>query len=284
VKKLAKFVKVMGWQVDVFDPMATRERFPEADSVSTELNVDALTIRPISFAVIATQGHDDEAALAVAACRSSRSSRAKRNMTVASNICARRAWATNRLRASNRPLVSTGYLEETMALKIKGNVTVDAPRDVVWNLLFDTQFLQQVIGKIPGITVEKIAQVSDDKYEAVATMGVAMVKGKYDGTISILEKRPTEFVKFHGEGKGGGNWTSGDMGLTLAQQDGKTIMTYDGSGNVSGALASVGQRLIDTVGKQFIQHGTKAFAEEIAARMHEKQGAPIGPAAAPKSN
>ena len=171
-----------------------------------------------------------------------------------------------------------------MALKLQGNVTVDAPRDEVWNLLFDTQFLQQVINKIPGITVEKIVQVADDQYEAVATMGVAMVKGKYDGTISILEKRPAEFVKFHGESKGGGNWTSGDMGLTLKEQDGKTILTYDGSGNVGGALASVGQRLIDTVGKQFIQHGTKAFAEEIAARTRAKSGAVEEPTVAPSTS
>ncbi len=169
-----------------------------------------------------------------------------------------------------------------MALKMQGNVTVDAPRDQVWNLLFDTQFLQQVINKIPGIKVEKIVQVADDKYEASATMGVAMVKGKYDGTISVLEKRAPEYVRFRGDGKGGGNWTSGEMGLTLTDQGGKTLLTYDGGGNVSGALASVGQRLIDTVGKQFIQNGTKAFAEEIAARTRAQQGAaqPAAPAPA----
>jgi carbon monoxide dehydrogenase subunit G len=165
-----------------------------------------------------------------------------------------------------------------MALKMQGNITVDAPREQVWNLLFDMQFLQQVINKIPGITVEKIVQVADDKYEATATMGVAMVKGKYAGTISVIEKRAPEFVKFRGDGKGSGNWTSGEMGLTLTDQGGKTLLTYDGSGNVSGALASVGQRLIDTVGKQFIQHGTKAFAEEIAARTRAKQGAAQKPA------
>ena len=168
-----------------------------------------------------------------------------------------------------------------MALKMQGSVNVDAPREEVWALLFDTQFLQQVINKIPGITVEKIVQVAEDKFEASATMGVAMVKGKYDGTISVLEKRTPEFVKFRGDGKGGGNWTSGEMGLTLVDQGGKTVLTYDGSGNVSGALASVGQRLIDTVGKQFVQHGTKAFAEEIAARTRATRGAAQQPAVAP---
>lgn len=160
-----------------------------------------------------------------------------------------------------------------MALKMQGKVAVDAPREEVWNLLFDLEFLQQVLNKIPGITVERLVQVADDKYEATATMGVAMVKGKYDGTITVLAKRAPELVRFRGEGKGGGNWTSGEMGLTLESQDGKTLMAYDGSGNVSGALASVGQRLIDSVGKQFIQHGTKAFADEIAARMRAKPAA-----------
>ena len=168
-----------------------------------------------------------------------------------------------------------------MALKIQGSITVDAPREEVWNLLFDTEFLQQVINKIPGITVKKIVQVTDDKYEASATMGVAIVKGKYDGTITVLEKRAPEYVRFRGEGKGGGNWTSGEMGLTLADRDGKTLLTYDGSGNVSGTLASVGQRLIDTVGKQFIQNGTKAFAEDIAARTRAKQGTAQKPTVAP---
>lgn len=151
-----------------------------------------------------------------------------------------------------------------MALKMQGSVLVDASREEVWDKLFDTEFLKTVLNKIPGITVESLTQVSPDRYEGTVTMGVAMVKGKYDGAITVLEKRPLEYVKFHGEGKSTGDWTSGDMALTLTDQDGKTMMAYDGGGNVSGRLASVGQRLIDTVGKHFIQHGTKAFAAALA--------------------
>ncbi len=153
-----------------------------------------------------------------------------------------------------------------MALKIQGSVLVDAPRDQVWNLLFDPEVLKDMAGKVPGITVESLVQVSEDKYEGTATIGVAMVKGKYAGTISVLEKRKPEFAKYHGEGKSGANWASGDMSLTLADQAGKTLMAYEGVGNVGGTLASVGQRLIDTVGKHFIAHGTKALAEELAKR------------------
>jgi hypothetical protein len=169
-----------------------------------------------------------------------------------------------------------------MPLKMQGTVKVDALRAEIWNQLFDTQFLMLVLNKIPGIHVEKLDLVSPDKYEGTMTMGVAMIKGKYDGTITVLEKRAPEYVKFHGEGKGGGDWTSGDMALTLVEQEGQTLMTYEGTGSVSGKMASVGQRLIDTVGKHFVQHGTKALAEEMAARTHANEAAPSNPAKATK--
>ncbi len=53
--------------------------------------------------------------------------------------------------------------------------------------------------------------------------------------------------------------------MTLTEQGDQTRLDYVGEGNINGPLASVGQRLIDTVGKQIIQNGTKALAEELAA-------------------
>jgi carbon monoxide dehydrogenase subunit G len=155
---------------------------------------------------------------------------------------------------------------EKMSLKIQGHVVVDAPRDDVWKLLFDTNVLIAMANRIPGITVERLAQIAEDKYEGSASIGVGMIKGKYTGTITVLDKRAPEYVKFHGDGKSGANWTGGEMSLTLTEQDGKTKMSYEGVGNVGGMLASVGQRLIDSVGKHMIENGTKAFAEELAAQ------------------
>ena len=150
-----------------------------------------------------------------------------------------------------------------MPMKLQGSITVDAQREEVWNRVFDPEVLQRVLNRIPGIKVERLVQIAEDKYEATATIGVAMIKGKYDGVIDVLEKRAPEYVKFHGEGKGGGNFTGGDMALTLTDQEDKTLITYDGFGNVNGPLASVGQRMIDMVGKQFIQNGARSLAEEF---------------------
>lgn len=153
-----------------------------------------------------------------------------------------------------------------MPIKIEGKVLVDAPREHVWNSLFNLEVLKRVFSHVPGIGVERLDQIDEMHYEGTATIGVAMVKGKYSGTITILEKRVLEYIRFKGNGKGGGNWTSGDMALTLTEQEGKTLLTYGGQGNLGGPLASVGQRLVDTVGRQFIDQATKIFAEEVAAR------------------
>lgn len=153
-----------------------------------------------------------------------------------------------------------------MPLKLADSVVVDAPRDQVWKLFFDPEVMRDIANKVPGIRVERLTQVSEDRYEGAATIGVAMVKGRYDVVVNVVEKRAPEFVKIKGEGKGGGNFASGEMALTLADQGDKTLLKYEGTGNVGGALAAVGQRLIDTVGKQFITSGTKALAEELAKR------------------
>jgi carbon monoxide dehydrogenase subunit G len=153
-----------------------------------------------------------------------------------------------------------------MPINIGGKVNVNAPRDQVWENIFDVETMKGVIGRVPGITLERLEQKDELTYELTATVGVAAIKGKYDGKISVLEKEPPSHVKIKGEGKGGGNFTSGEVTLDLLEGEAGTEMAYKGTGNVNGPLASLGQRLVDTVGKSFIDQGAKIFAAEIESR------------------
>lgn len=63
---LARLAQVLGFEVDVFDPLATREEFPFADWLSQTIDLSSVRIQASSFAVVATQGHDDEFALETA--------------------------------------------------------------------------------------------------------------------------------------------------------------------------------------------------------------------------
>lgn len=64
---LAKLASAMNFEIDVFDPQATREQFPDAHTIVAEHNLQSIVIRPLSFVLVSTQGHDDELALEAAA-------------------------------------------------------------------------------------------------------------------------------------------------------------------------------------------------------------------------
>ncbi|HXM59726.1 MAG TPA: XdhC family protein [Terriglobales bacterium] len=64
---LARLGKAIGYRISVVAPGADREQFPDADLLRTELNVGELKIGRETFAVVSTQGEDDEEALEQAA-------------------------------------------------------------------------------------------------------------------------------------------------------------------------------------------------------------------------
>jgi carbon monoxide dehydrogenase subunit G len=175
----------------------------------------------------------------------------------------------------NRPSYPIAHQEFFMPINIGGKVDVHAPREQVFESIFDVETMKGVIGRVPGITLERLVQTDDVTYEVTATVGVAAIKGKYDGKISIVEKVPPSHARIKGEGKGGGNFTSGEVALDLSEREGVTEMAYKGQGNLNGPLASLGQRLVDTVGRQFIDQGAKIFAGEIESRVAPVSAVPV---------
>ncbi|MCL4393738.1 MAG: XdhC family protein [Chloroflexi bacterium] len=63
---LGRLARVLGYEVVDHLGQNARGEFPDVDVFSNELDLSTLTIRPIAFAVVATQGHDDEMALEAA--------------------------------------------------------------------------------------------------------------------------------------------------------------------------------------------------------------------------
>jgi xanthine dehydrogenase accessory factor len=64
VQALARFGTLVDFSVCVCDPAATRERFPDADTLYMDLEAVRTRVRPGSYVVVATQGAYDEEALA----------------------------------------------------------------------------------------------------------------------------------------------------------------------------------------------------------------------------
>ena len=143
---------------------------------------------------------------------------------------------------------------------ITGEQKIAAPREDVYDAMMDPEILK---GALPGC--EKLEEVGPDEYIATMTIGVAMIKGKYDGKVRITDQNRPESFTMHIEGKGPQGTVGGEGKLEFADDgEGGTIVTYSGDANVRGMLARIGGRVIQPAAKMIVGKFFEALQTTMA--------------------
>jgi carbon monoxide dehydrogenase subunit G len=132
-------------------------------------------------------------------------------------------------------------------MKVEGSYTYDAPRDRVWAVLMDPEALKACV---PGL--ESLTPTGENAYEANLKVGVAMIRGSYKGTIKLTDLEEPNSYKMNVEGKGSNGFVKGIADIELVDQGGTTLVNVKGDGNVGGAVAGVGQRMMGGVAKMLM--------------------------------
>lgn len=145
-------------------------------------------------------------------------------------------------------------------MKLSGTQTFPAPRQQVWNLLINPQHLARCM---PGC--EKLEAVGENEYSGVIHVGLAAVKGMYNGKVKLAEMQPPAHYKMILDGKGKLGFIKGSGTIDLEEQNGGTLLNYKGDVQVGGPLASVGQRMIDGAAKVMLGQFFTAMEAEINA-------------------
>lgn len=144
-------------------------------------------------------------------------------------------------------------------MKIDGEYTFDAPRNLVWDALQDPAVLATVLPGADGLDT-----VGEDEYEGALKIKVGPVQGKFKGHIQITDKVDQESYNMAVDGKGAPGFVKATGGINLSDaDDSKTHMAYTGDAKVGGKIASVGQRLIDTSAKAIIGQSLDALNEYL---------------------
>ena len=146
-------------------------------------------------------------------------------------------------------------------MKIAGNYTFEAPRDLVWEALNDPNVLAQIM---PGC--EKLVQLGENEYEGALNIKVGPVQGVFQGLIKLTDISAPESYKMQVDGKGAPGFVKGVGGVVLEDQGDTTLMHYDGDAQVGGRIASVGQRLIDSSAKSIIKQSLEGLHQYIKAK------------------
>lgn len=129
-------------------------------------------------------------------------------------------------------------------MKIEGSHDVPAPRQAVWEAFLDPERLRQAI---PGC--EKLEALGNDEYRAVMKVGVAAVKGTFEGKVRLFDKKPPEAYRMAVEGSGAPGFVRGETQITLSEIEGGTRVGYAADVQVGGLIAGVGQRMLGGVSK-----------------------------------
>jgi carbon monoxide dehydrogenase subunit G len=148
-------------------------------------------------------------------------------------------------------------------MKLAGEHVFDGPREQVWELMRDPEALA---GALPG--TQSLIQVSENEYEGKMNVRVGPVAGTFTGRVTIADEVPPESYTLSVDGRGNPGFANGTGQVRLVDQgDGTTLMKYEGELQVGGRLASVGQRLMESVRKSMTRQGLESLNQALQARL-----------------
>ncbi|MFZ2503375.1 MAG: carbon monoxide dehydrogenase subunit G, partial [Nocardioides sp.] len=159
-------------------------------------------------------------------------------------------------------------------MKITGTATLDAPLERVWEAINDPAVLARCI---PGC--ESLTTLAEDRYAMTVTVGVAAIRGTYDGKVQISDKQAPAALTMTASGAGAAGTIDAAVLVALAASPtGGTDISYDADATVGGAVGGVGQRMLGSVTKKLAGQFFTALDRDIAGVRPGAMAA--GPAAA----
>jgi len=145
-------------------------------------------------------------------------------------------------------------------MKLEGSYDVSAPRQKVWDAFLDPRQLKKAI---PGC--EKLEALGADEFKATLKIGVAAVKGTFEGKVRLSDKQKPDSYRLAAEGSGGPGFVKADTVITLTDIEGGTRVSYSADVQVGGLIAGVGQRMLGGVSKMMADQFFNKMADLLKA-------------------
>ena len=147
-------------------------------------------------------------------------------------------------------------------MKVQGEHAFDAPREAVWSVLLDPAALREAM---PG--VQRFEATGPEQYDVTLKIGIAAVKGTYNGKVAVREKMEPDSYRLDVEGSGSPGRVKGGAVMKLRDEGERTVVAYDGDVQAAGAIAVAGQRLLGGAAKLLIGQFFKAMDKQVQERV-----------------
>ncbi|WP_194097724.1 CoxG family protein [Marivivens aquimaris] len=160
-------------------------------------------------------------------------------------------------------------------MELADSRVINASPEIVWAALLDPEVLKACI---PGC--QEMEGSVEDGFTAVVVQKIGPVKATFKGNVQLTDIVEGQSCKIVGEGKGGpAGFAKGGAVVTLAADDGGTLLTYDVDAKMGGKIAQLGSRIIDGVARKLADEFFQKFQnvvegpeeDEVAADASEEE-------------
>ena len=156
-------------------------------------------------------------------------------------------------------------------VELAGDYEFAAPNELVWEMLLDPEVLAHIM---PGC--KKLERVDENEFEGRLNIRIGPVQGVFQGTVALTELRPPCSYHLVVNGRGPVGVVRGEGDLELTANGDRTAMTYAGKAQVSGRMATVGQRLMDSSAKAIVKQSLQNLDKQIQARLQPPPEVEVG--------
>ena len=134
-------------------------------------------------------------------------------------------------------------------MEFSGTQTIGVPIDKVWTFLVD---VRQVAACAPGF--QSLEDVGEEHWKAVISVGLGPVKAKFNLDVTRPEMHEPDRMVVKGRGKAPGSAVelAGTMKLATVNEN-ETSMDWNANVVVSGTLASIGGRLMNSTAEKLTE-------------------------------
>jgi uncharacterized protein len=152
-------------------------------------------------------------------------------------------------------------------VNVEGERTFAAPRATVWEVLNDPAAMASIM---PG--VESFDVHDDRRWTANVKipLGLGGLKMKVD--MEKAEERELEYAQMKIKGTGVGAMMNMTTEFNLADADGGTAMKWAADVKIAGPVGSMGQRVLQPIVNQQVQHVLGALDQRVQERLGGSAG------------
>ncbi|MCQ4313572.1 molybdopterin-dependent oxidoreductase [Pseudomonas stutzeri] len=148
------------------------------------------------------------------------------------------------------------------ALQAQDSVVIPAPPQQVFDALLDPETLQSIIPGCHALELE-----SENHYRADVTVGVGMIRARFAARVGLTDLDPPHSLRLSGSGNSPMGSATGSAKVTFVELDnGHTRLEYAYDAAVSGKVAAVGGRMLQSASKVIIGQIFTRLAQRLTGK------------------